>query len=165
MSLVFSKVTLNCSFSDQACCDNLPGSFDYEVEESEFCSQAQPCNSSKIKAALEVLQSLSKPQGCVSQINSVQVTSGESTVSLSSSSGSDRIKSSNEFPENQNVCEERSSNNSACVGEKAIVFSQWTRMLDLLEACLKNSSIQYRRLDGTMSVTARDKAVKDFNTP
>lgn len=50
------------------------------------------------------------------------------------------------------------------VGKKAIVFSQWTRMLDLLEACLKNSSIQYRRLDGTMSVTARDKAVKDFNT-
>ncbi|XP_028072570.1 helicase-like transcription factor CHR28 [Camellia sinensis] len=50
------------------------------------------------------------------------------------------------------------------VGEKAIVFSQWTRMLDLLETCLKNSSIKYRRLDGTMSIVARDKAVKDFNT-
>jgi SNF2 family DNA or RNA helicase len=37
-------------------------------------------------------------------------------------------------------------------------------MLDLLETCLKYSSIQYRRLDGTMSVLARDKAVKDFNT-
>jgi SNF2 family DNA or RNA helicase len=37
-------------------------------------------------------------------------------------------------------------------------------MLDLLETCLKDSSIQYRRLDGTMSVLARDKAVKDFNT-
>lgn len=49
-------------------------------------------------------------------------------------------------------------------GEKAIVFSQWTGMLDLLEACLKSSSIQYRRLDGTMTVVARDKAVKDFNT-
>lgn len=49
-------------------------------------------------------------------------------------------------------------------GEKALVFSQWTGMLDLLEACLKNSSIQYRRLDGTMSIVARDKAVKDFNT-
>nr|KYP63025.1 putative ATP-dependent helicase C23E6.02 [Cajanus cajan] len=111
MSSVFSKVTLNSSFSDQAC-DNLPGYSGCEVEESEFCSQTQPYDSSKIKAALEVLQSLSKPQ----------------------------------------------------CWEKAIVFSQWTRMLDLLEACLKNSSIQYRRLDGTMSVTARDKAVKDFNT-
>lgn len=37
-------------------------------------------------------------------------------------------------------------------------------MLDLLEGCLKKSSIQYRRLDGTMSIVARDKAVKDFNT-
>ncbi|XP_076887621.1 helicase-like transcription factor CHR28 [Bidens hawaiensis] len=49
------------------------------------------------------------------------------------------------------------------IKEKAIVFSQWTGMLDLLEVCLKDSSIGYRRLDGTMSVVARDKAVKDFN--
>jgi SNF2 family DNA or RNA helicase len=60
---------------------------------------------------------------------------------------------------------EKSSNDSVgSLGEKAIVFSQWTGMLDLLESCLKNSSIQYRRLDGTMSVMSRDKAVKDFNT-
>ncbi|RDX76787.1 Helicase-like transcription factor CHR28, partial [Mucuna pruriens] len=163
MSSVFSKVTLNSSFSDQAC-DNLPGNSGCEVEESEFCSQTQPYDSSKIKAALEVLQSLSKPQCCPSQKNSVQSTSGESTGGLGSSFCADRMKSLNEFPENQNVSEERSSDNSVGVGEKAIVFSQWTRMLDLLEACLKNSSIQYRRLDGTMSVTARDKAVKDFNT-
>ncbi|KAL0363351.1 UNVERIFIED_CONTAM: Helicase-like transcription factor CHR28 [Sesamum calycinum] len=57
-----------------------------------------------------------------------------------------------------------SENSVKVVGEKAIVFSQWTRMLDLLEACLKNSSIQYRRLDGTMPVVARDRAVKDFNS-
>ncbi|TKY71656.1 ATP-dependent helicase [Spatholobus suberectus] len=163
MSSVFSKATLSSSFSDQAC-DNLPGYSGCEVEESEFCSQTQPYDSSKIKAALEVLHSLSKPKCCASQKNSVQSTSGESTDGLGSSSCADRMKSLNEFPENQNVYEERSSNNSVGVGEKAIVFSQWTRMLDLLEACLKNSSIQYRRLDGTMSVTARDKAVKDFNT-
>lgn len=48
--------------------------------------------------------------------------------------------------------------------EKAIVFSQWTTMLDLLEMSLKNAGINYRRLDGTMSIPARDKAVKDFNT-
>ncbi|XP_028201677.1 helicase-like transcription factor CHR28 isoform X1 [Glycine soja] len=160
---VFSKVTLNSSFSDQPC-DNLPDYSGCEVEESEFCSQAQPYDSSKIKAALEVLQSLSKPQCFASQNNSVQSTSGESTDGLGSSSSADRMKSLNEIPESQNVLEERSSNNSVGVGEKAIVFSQWTRMLDILEACLKNSSIQYRRLDGTMSVTARDKAVKDFNT-
>ncbi|XP_047159777.1 helicase-like transcription factor CHR28 isoform X2 [Vigna umbellata] len=160
MSSVFSKVTLNSSFSDQAC-DNLPGYSGCEVDESEFYSESQPYNSSKIRAALEVLQSLSRPQCCAPQSNSVHSIPEDTTGGLGSSS-SDRMKSSNECPEKQNVLE-RSSNDSVG-GEKAIVFSQWTRMLDLLEACLKNSSIQYRRLDGTMSVSARDKAVKDFNT-
>nr|XP_043620030.1 LOW QUALITY PROTEIN: helicase-like transcription factor CHR28 [Erigeron canadensis] len=49
------------------------------------------------------------------------------------------------------------------VREKAIVFSQWTKMLDMVGACLDDSSIKYRRLDGTMSILDRDKAVKDFN--
>ncbi|KAK4481250.1 hypothetical protein RD792_012133 [Penstemon davidsonii] len=48
--------------------------------------------------------------------------------------------------------------------EKAIVFSQWTSMLDLVEMSLKNYCINYRRLDGTMSIAARDKGVKEFNT-
>lgn len=160
MSSVFSKVTLNSSFSDQAC-DNLPGYSGCEVDESEFYSESQPYNSSKIRAALEVLQSLSRPQCCAPQSNSVHSMPEDTTGGLGSSS-CDQMKSSNECPENQNVLE-RSSDDSVG-GEKAIVFSQWTRMLDLLEACLKNSSIQYRRLDGTMSVSARDKAVKDFNT-
>ncbi|XP_048333451.2 helicase-like transcription factor CHR28 [Ziziphus jujuba] len=47
---------------------------------------------------------------------------------------------------------------------KAIVFSQWTSMLDLVEMSLNQSSIQYRRLDGTMTLASRDRAVKDFNT-
>ncbi|KAK7327932.1 hypothetical protein VNO77_22025 [Canavalia gladiata] len=164
MSSVFSKATLNSCFPDQAC-DNLPGSSGCEVEEPELCSQTHPYDSSKIKAALEVLNSLSKPQCNAPQKNSVLSTSGESTDGLGSSSSADSVKSLNDFPENQSVLVEGSSNDSGgAAGEKAIVFSQWTRMLDLLEACLKNSSIQYRRLDGTMSVTARDKAVKDFNT-
>jgi SNF2 family DNA or RNA helicase len=37
-------------------------------------------------------------------------------------------------------------------------------MLDLLEAGLKSSGIQYRRFDGKMTVPARDAAVQDFNT-
>ncbi|AQK50394.1 Putative SNF2-domain/RING finger domain/helicase domain protein [Zea mays] len=47
---------------------------------------------------------------------------------------------------------------------KAIVFSQWTGMLDLLELSLNINCIQYRRLDGTMSLNLREKNVKDFNT-
>lgn len=46
---------------------------------------------------------------------------------------------------------------------KAIVFSQWTSMLDLIEMSLNQSCIQYRRLDGTMSLVSRDRAVRDFN--
>ncbi|KAF5772220.1 putative DNA helicase chromatin remodeling SNF2 family [Helianthus annuus] len=47
---------------------------------------------------------------------------------------------------------------------KAIVFSQWTRMLDLFEMSLNQYSIEYRRLDGSMSLSSRDRAVKQFNT-
>ncbi|KAI4296663.1 hypothetical protein L6164_036604 [Bauhinia variegata] len=156
LSSVFSKSTLSSSLSDQTS-DNLPGRSDSEVVGFEPCSQSLPHDSSKIKAALEVLQSLCKPQGHTSNDISMQSTSGESGVCIGNSFM--------DSPESQNLSGDGSCNASVTmVGEKAIVFSQWTRMLDLLEACLKNSSIQYRRLDGTMSVLARDKAVKDFNT-
>ena len=56
------------------------------------------------------------------------------------------------------------SNRSRVAPAKAIVFSQWTGMLDLLELSLNTNLIQYRRLDGTMSLNLRDKAVQDFNT-
>ncbi|GJX78641.1 helicase-like transcription factor CHR28, partial [Tanacetum coccineum] len=79
--------------------------------------------SSKIKCAMEYIQSIVKPR---------------ETISSSFVGGS-------------------------VVGEKAIVFSQWTKLLDFLEACLTDSSIGFRRLDGTMSIPERDKAVKDFN--
>lgn len=47
---------------------------------------------------------------------------------------------------------------------KAIVFSQWTGMLNLVEHALNQSGFRYERLDGTMSLAARDRAVKEFNT-
>nr|XP_043620780.1 helicase-like transcription factor CHR28 [Erigeron canadensis] len=128
-SSVFCKSTLSVSVSDQPCSE--------EAEVVEPCSSNGPIDqlkieatkaleSSKIKAAIEVLKSISKPQ---------EITLNDT-----------------DFMRN------------SVVKEKAIVFSQWTGMLDLVEVCLKDSSIGYRRLDGTMSVVARDKAVKDFNT-
>jgi SNF2 family DNA or RNA helicase len=54
------------------------------------------------------------------------------------------------------------SNSSGRRTEKAIVFSQWTSMLDLLESSLKKEGFCYRRLDGTMSIQARDRALSDF---
>lgn len=47
---------------------------------------------------------------------------------------------------------------------QVIVFSQWTSMLDLLEIPFKAKRIVYRRLDGTMPVTAREKAIGDFES-
>mmetsp|Transcript_2208 Transcript_2208/g.8013 ORF Transcript_2208/g.8013 Transcript_2208/m.8013 type:complete len:349 (+) Transcript_2208:80-1126(+) len=46
--------------------------------------------------------------------------------------------------------------------EKSIIFSQWTSMLDLLEGPLKKEGFQFRRLDGAMSLAARDKALMEF---
>ncbi|RDX68508.1 Helicase-like transcription factor CHR28, partial [Mucuna pruriens] len=163
-SSVFSKATLNSCLSDQGC-DNSPCCSGSEAEEFEPWSQSQPYDSSKIKAALEVLKSLRKPQCYTSKSISEKSTFRETNDCPGNPSDADNGKSFKDTPESQNLPEDRSSNDSVTVvGEKAIVFSQWTRMLDLLEGCLKNSSIQYRRLDGTMSVVARDKAIKDFNT-
>jgi SNF2 family DNA or RNA helicase len=46
--------------------------------------------------------------------------------------------------------------------KKTLVFSQWTKMLDLLEPHLNKVGIQYCRLDGTMSLSAREQAVSKF---
>ena len=48
--------------------------------------------------------------------------------------------------------------------EKAIVFSQWTGTLDLLEPALRAEGFNFRRLDGTMSLAAREKALHEFET-
>ncbi|KAK9051732.1 hypothetical protein SSX86_028360 [Deinandra increscens subsp. villosa] len=126
-SSIFSKETLKSSLDDEL--TEFSGVVKAEVNEPSACSSfsnivaSEALDSSKIKAAVEVLESIVKPREIGSDDNNVKV-----------------------------------------VREKAIVFSQWTRMLDLLEACLNKSSIGYRRLDGAMSIAARDKAVKDFNT-
>ncbi|KAI4342969.1 hypothetical protein MLD38_027526 [Melastoma candidum] len=142
-SSVFSRSSLSCALSGDSGMDNST-----ELMEAR-CSDVSPSGSSKIKAALQVLQSLANKEN-----NSVV---GESNMSPA--------KGVHDLSNDGNmVVEKTSSDTKKPSGEKAIVFSQWTGMLDLLEACLKDSSIQYRRLDGTMSVLARDKAVKDFNT-
>ena len=46
--------------------------------------------------------------------------------------------------------------------EKVVIFSQWTSMLDILEVPLKEEGYKYRRLDGSMSIAARERAVNNF---
>ncbi|KAH6832386.1 SNF2 domain-containing protein / helicase domain-containing protein / zinc finger protein-like protein [Perilla frutescens var. hirtella] len=97
--------------------------------------------SSKIKSALEIIKT-----HCISKSQS--------------SESHDLVRCDGDASSSDGTCFELAS----IAPEKAIVFSQWTSMLDLVEMSLKNSHINYRRLDGTMSIAARDKAVKEFNT-
>ncbi|SPQ19048.1 f785f566-b04f-4de8-b33a-3f32fa42f9e3 [Thermothielavioides terrestris] len=49
-------------------------------------------------------------------------------------------------------------------GEKTIVFSQWTSLLDLVEVQVKYTlRLRYRRYTGGMSRNQRDEAVRDFS--
>jgi len=45
---------------------------------------------------------------------------------------------------------------------KAVVFSQWTSVLDLLARCLDQEDILYERLDGSMSRSTREAAMDSF---
>ncbi|KAF2772435.1 hypothetical protein EJ03DRAFT_307496 [Teratosphaeria nubilosa] len=44
-------------------------------------------------------------------------------------------------------------------GEKTVIFSQWTRFLDVLQARLDREGIKYCRLDGTMNASQRDASL------
>ncbi|WPH01058.1 Hypothetical protein R9X50_00389300 [Acrodontium crateriforme] len=44
-------------------------------------------------------------------------------------------------------------------GDKTIVFSQWTKFLDIVQLRLDSEGFQYCRLDGTMPADARDAAL------
>lgn len=53
---------------------------------------------------------------------------------------------------------------SSQIAPKAIVFSQWTGMLDMLGLSLDSNLINFRRLDGSMSLNNRETAVEEFKT-
>ncbi|MQL80097.1 hypothetical protein Taro_012571 [Colocasia esculenta] len=151
---VFSKATL------ESCVLGLPLHDCPEVSEvTELVEANMSSDSSKIKAALEILQSLPTYNDSSSRSGYCMADDTcNSSTKIASVTASDLCSN------DKNVCPNSAKCSNASVSEKAIVYSQWTRMLDLLEVRLKRLSIQYRRLDGTMTVVARDKAVKDFNT-
>ncbi|KAL2939000.1 Helicase-like transcription factor CHR28 [Bienertia sinuspersici] len=102
-------------------------------------------SSSKIKAALEILLAHYEINSKFIEPNGLGGTSAESSMSA-------------------HVRIEKMENSSSQGPIKTIVFSQWTRMLDLFEYSLNLYCIPYRRLDGSMSLAARDRAVREFNT-
>ncbi|KAF8031266.1 hypothetical protein BT93_D0459 [Corymbia citriodora subsp. variegata] len=163
MSLVFSRASLKSSI-DHCAQNSPPSNVGSElIEPVDPRSVGHLFDSSKIRAALEVLQSLSKMQDGTSR-NSDEENSSNVGKSYYDESSPSRNLCKDDSSEGNLSVKKGSGLSNKPAPEKAIVFSQWTRMLDLLEDRLKDSSIQYRRLDGTMSVLARDKAVKDFNS-
>ncbi|KAK2635809.1 hypothetical protein Ddye_030601 [Dipteronia dyeriana] len=140
--VVFSKITLRSSISDDV--GGSPGHSQFTdtsmVLQNEFVS-------AKIRAVLEILQ--------------------KQCVLNSSISGSHGLADSNGTSEEGFIATTYTTVHSKAPTAgpiKTIIFSQWTRMLDLVEFSMKEHSIEYRRLDGTMSLASRDRAVKDFNT-
>ncbi|CDO71519.1 hypothetical protein BN946_scf184910.g18 [Trametes cinnabarina] len=49
-------------------------------------------------------------------------------------------------------------------GEKTIIFSQFTSMLDIIEPFLRKERIKFVRYDGSMNKSARDEALVKINT-
>ncbi|RPD76809.1 hypothetical protein L226DRAFT_459891 [Lentinus tigrinus ALCF2SS1-7] len=52
-----------------------------------------------------------------------------------------------------------------CTGDKTIVFSQWTSMLDLCEQIFARNGIRSLRYDGSMGREAREYCLKEFRRP
>ncbi|KAF8054009.1 hypothetical protein N665_1356s0013 [Sinapis alba] len=138
--VVFSKSALrNSTTSDLGSSSSQNKSFS---QKSEF-------SSSKIRAVLDILQSLSK-QG---RRNSAQ--HGQKPSSSEPHDDDDDV-----------TIVEPTTPHSSSPSQgpiKTIVFSQWTGMLDLVELSFIENGIEFRRLDGTMSLAARDRAVKEFS--
>ncbi|KAK6921494.1 Helicase, C-terminal, partial [Dillenia turbinata] len=147
--VAFSKATLRSCISDG-------------VERNAFHSSRHDDNSivlqneyssAKIRAALDILQS------------SCGLRSSDSEQDIQCNWSSAKTMKTECCYSGVNVATHTTvyTNSEADKPIKAIVFSQWTRMLDLVETSLNQHLIQYRRLDGTMTLSARDKAVKDFS--
>lgn len=47
-------------------------------------------------------------------------------------------------------------------GNKTIIFSQWTRFLNVVQARLDQEGYKYCRMDGTMNATLRDQALRQL---
>ncbi|PIA35393.1 hypothetical protein AQUCO_03500045v1 [Aquilegia coerulea] len=146
--VVFAKATLRHCISDDIHDDTTSSS---EGADKSLVLQNM-YTSSKIRAALEILEKHCKLKKNCNKRSALEEYNGNlcsSEAKYLECSDSDVCVATNSSQVERSV--------------KAIVFSQWIGMLDLVETSLKSTCIQYRRFDGTMSLALREKAVKDFN--
>ncbi|VVA14792.1 PREDICTED: helicase mRNAion factor [Prunus dulcis] len=149
---VFSKSTLISCLSN-----DLDGSSMNSQSDEKSIVVQNEYSSSKIRAVIKILQSHCQLNDSNSEPYNSTGRNGDpyfgTEITDSSYSGVDVVK--------HTTVVSNSPNDGPI---KAIIFSQWTSMLDLVETSLNQYCIQYRRLDGTMSLASRDRGVKDFNT-
>lgn len=149
---VFSKSTLISCLSN-----DLDGSSMNSRSDEKSIVVQNEYSSSKIRAVIKILQSHCQLNDSNSETYNSTGRNGDpyfgTEITDSSYSGVDVVK--------HTTVVSNSPNDGPI---KAIIFSQWTSMLDLVETSLNQYCIQYRRLDGTMSLASRDRGVKDFNT-
>ncbi|KAE9454295.1 hypothetical protein C3L33_13797, partial [Rhododendron williamsianum] len=150
-NVVFSKATLRSCISEDPDSSALASS---EFPEKSIVLKNE-YSSSKIRAIIEILQSHSKSKRPNAESHDLVRCNGDSSYLGKAHSKSSHSGGSPETIDSESETEDPI---------KAIIFSQWTSMLDLVEVSLNQYSIKYRRLDGTMTLVARDRAVKEFNT-
>jgi SNF2 family DNA or RNA helicase len=76
----------------------------------------------------------------------------------------DRIQKLRLFSPTSSRLRKRTNDSRARTNLKSVIFSAWTSHLDLIEIALKDSGLpNYSRLDGTMSLPAREKALEEFH--
>ncbi|KAE8696603.1 SNF2 domain-containing protein [Hibiscus syriacus] len=150
--IVFSKPTLRSCLAGE-----INGSPTHPQSFEKSAILLNDYSSSKIKAVIEILRSKcllknSSPESPSSIGISEIPSTSEQTFTETGLSGSVAVKRTTVY-----------SNSLADGPIKAIVFSQWTGMLDLVELALRRHGINYRRLDGKMTLLSRDRNVEDFN--
>ncbi|XP_076882624.1 helicase-like transcription factor CHR28 [Bidens hawaiensis] len=143
--------------------------FCYQCVSEYITGDDNTCPSPKCKSSIgpDVVFSKSTLRNSISDVNGARSSRiDEKSNVLQQDYSSSKIKTAIEIIKKN--CRTKSSYLSSSSGVegpiKAIVFSQWTRMLDLMEMSLNQHRIEYRRLDGSMSLASRDRAVKQFNT-
>lgn len=78
----------------------------------------------------------------------------------------EEMKSSPKFDLTFKILEEVPSEDKGgvMVREKTLIFSQWTAPLDMLEPHLKSRGYKFARIDGTMNLAKRSKALQNLKT-
>ncbi|CAI6094506.1 unnamed protein product [Clonostachys chloroleuca] len=59
--------------------------------------------------------------------------------------------------------EQKTEKNDRCGPIKSVVFSSWTKMLDLAQHVLSTANFKFQRIDGRKTLQARQKAIHEFN--